>query len=400
MGSLLVVHGTGVRGKAFDDTVSVVKGKLHLARPNVDAVPCAWGDSCGAKLSDPPLCIPTASTRGDGLTVDDVEVELWAELYEDPLAELRDLAARRGGGYWDAAELLPIFRTAQPSVKLAEALMQLQMADSWHAARQQITNDPVLTQASTRAPESTFELRLALARAIIALLTAGAVTRCAPVPDDDLRDLLTQEMVSMFRPAGENDPSANSNTRGIAEFTKRIRGAVAYGAQWLTAGIIERKRLAEAAQIAPIAGDIILYQSPQGSPIRDFVATAIRNLSRPRYVLAHSLGSIAAVDVLIREPSMEVQHLITIGSPAALFFEMNALVTCPKDSSLPSHFPKWLNIYDPRDMFSFLAKPAFHNDERIRDERHESGQPLLAAHSAYWASDRAWKHIWNVIPAL
>src|ERR1019366_2814546 len=127
MGSLLVVHGTGVRGVAFEDTVRVVKAKLDLARPHIDTVKCAWGDTCGAKLSNPPKCIPVDSSRGDGQTADDLEIEEWAMLYEDPLAELRDLASRLGGGDWDAAELLTTFRAAEPNARLTEALAQLQM---------------------------------------------------------------------------------------------------------------------------------------------------------------------------------------------------------------------------------------------------------------------------------
>ena len=400
MGSLLVVHGTGVRGVAFEDTVRVVKAKLDLARPHIDTVKCAWGDTCGAKLSNPPKCIPVDSSRGDGQTADDLEIEEWAMLYEDPLAELRDLASRLGGGDWDAAELLTTFRAAEPNARLTEALAQLQMVEQWRDARGRMTHDPVLTQAAARAPGSTLELRGALARAIVAQLTAEAIDKCTPVPDDELRRLLVREMVSIFRPDGEIDSAADSDARGVGDFTRRIKNSLTYGAQWLTAGAIERKRLAEAAQIAPVAGDVILYQSPQGNAIRDFVAAAIGNLPKPRYVLAHSLGSVAAVDVLIQNPGLDVAHLITIGSPAALFFEMNALVACPADRPLPGHFPKWLNIYDPRDMLSYLARPAFHDDERILDRSHESGQPLLAAHSAYWASDRAWKYVWEVIPAL
>lgn len=126
--------------------------------------------------------------------------------------------------------------------------------------------------------------------------------------------------------------------------------------------------------------------------------TSTQSADGSAIVLAHSLGSVAAVDVLVQQAGLDLAQLITIGSPAALFHETNALVSLPRQDVLPAHFPQWLNIYDPRDLISYLAKPVFHEDRRVADHSHESGQPLIAAHSAYWASDVVWSMIGKVIP--
>ena len=401
MSSLVVIHGTGVRGSAYNALFHLVEEKLRMLRPDIVPVRCLWGRSSRPeKLPDVPLCLPRSSERSAaGLDADEVRLQFWAQLYNDPLAELRLLGARQDSGNWDTAELLDVFRRSKPTVALTRVLEQLSLQNTWAEVRGEITSSKECMDAVVRVSESTLDLRQALSRAIVASITAHALLTCGPDPDSEpIRDQMIAEMVTMFLPSGELEIQAGDRT--LTEVRSAFRESLWYGVQWLSAGYLERKRLAEAATMTPIPGDIILYQSPQGDAIRSFIAATIHSAPKPCNVLAHSLGSIAAIDVLVQAQDLDVAQLITIGSPIGLFYEINALVSLPRHGMLPAHFPQWLNIFDPRDLISYLAKPVFQDDPRVVDRSHESGQPLVAAHSAYWASDAVWNLIDKVIPQV
>ena len=76
------------------------------------------------------------------------------------------------------------------------------------------------------------------------------------------------------------------------------------------------------------------------------------------------------MDALILEPTLKIEVLITFGSQASFFLEINALVSLEKGQPLPQHFPQlWLNVGDPNVLLSFRTKPVFSADPRIRDEQ-------------------------------
>jgi pimeloyl-ACP methyl ester carboxylesterase len=115
-------------------------------------------------------------------------------------------------------------------------------------------------------------------------------------------------------------------------------------------------------------------------------------------LLAHSLGGIACVDLLAKHAHElpQVKGLITAGSQAPLLHEIGALYSLNANEQLPDHFPYWLNLYDPYDFLSYLAKPVFGRQEmpeKISDKRLESGQPFPQSHSAYWTNSDTWQEI-------
>jgi len=396
MGSLIVVHGTGVRQAAYDETFAVVEAKLHLARPGLAAVPCYWGD-LGANLPKDPLCLPRDIDRGVGAARSEVSVNDWAVLYESPYAELAMFPISSDGrGRSEIRELADQIRLAGPDPAFTASLQELGKLDAWRAARDVIVAHPDFLNVVQRAGADSTSFRATVARGIVAQLTKDALASGRLVPDDELRDTWVARSTELFRPPSE--PEAALGTRGLSEIRQGLTGMLGWGGQWLAAGFAERKRMAEAESIAPVVGDIVLYQSPRGDLIRQELVKALRNAAKPRYVLAHSLGSVAAVDTAVLHDDLEIEHLFTIGSPAPVFYELNALVSLTRDQPLPKHFPKWTNIYDPKDLISYIAHRTFHYDDRVADQRHESGQPLLAAHSAYWASHRSWAFLWNEIP--
>src|SRR4029079_14174247 len=131
-------------------------------------------------------------------------------------------------------------------------------------------------------------------------------------------------------------------------------------------------------------------------PIRDYIRAKIEAVPGDVYLLAHSLGGIACVDLLAQEPIDRVKGLVTAGSQAPYLHEIGALVSLePGTQDLPPHFPPWLNLYDPYDFLSYAAAPVFGRraGDRVRDHRFESGQPFPQSHSAYWTNPETWMAI-------
>ena len=97
MTTLLFVHGTGVRGAAYDASFAAIRAQAaHHLGSAVEVQPCQWGDHVGATIDDNALSVPGyevgRSTAGDGPSAAEQEVR-WRLLYEDPLYELRSYAA-------------------------------------------------------------------------------------------------------------------------------------------------------------------------------------------------------------------------------------------------------------------------------------------------------------------
>ncbi|MGW4894851.1 hypothetical protein ACWEQL_21665 [Kitasatospora sp. NPDC004240] len=84
---------------------------------------------------------------------------------------------------------------------------------------------------------------------------------------------------------------------------------------------------------------------------RDVVADAIR-LHRPRVVVAHSLGSVVTYEALHAFPELEVELLVTLGSPLGLPFVTRKLEPGPRAGRAPrpSGVGRWVNIADVGDL--------------------------------------------------
>ena len=85
---------------------------------------------------------------------------------------------------------------------------------------------------------------------------------------------------------------------------------------------------------------------------RDAVAAAIHT-HRPSVVLAHSLGSVVAYETLWHNPNLELDLLVTLGSPLALPHAVFPhLYPAPVDDlgARPPNVRRWVNIADPGDL--------------------------------------------------
>jgi pimeloyl-ACP methyl ester carboxylesterase len=187
----------------------------------------------------------------------------------------------------------------------------------------------------------------------------------------------------------------DEQSRGVISWAKdQLTG---FGLRFGT-NVIQRKRGALTDGAYPFAGDILLYQA-KGQKIRDFIRSQVEQVDSPVVLLAHSLGGIACVDLLIEQDLRDkVKQLITVGSQAPFLYEIDALQSLSFGESLPEHFPKWLNIYDLRDFLSYVGDREGLFPGRLKDVVVDNKQPFPEAHGAYWANTDTWRAITEVLP--
>ncbi|GLX19805.1 hypothetical protein [Streptomyces lavendulae] len=88
-------------------------------------------------------------------------------------------------------------------------------------------------------------------------------------------------------------------------------------------GVAQRVRAATARQLervtVAVLREVRAYQSRPGrrERVRERVAAVVR-AERPRVIVAHSLGSLVAYETLHAYPELEVDQLVTLGSPLRL----------------------------------------------------------------------------------
>lgn len=117
----------------------------------------------------------------------------------------------------------------------------------------------------------------------------------------------------------------------------------------------------------------------------------------PVLPVAISLGGIALVDLLAEWPDAPVEACVTVGTQAPLLYTFDALPALPYDEVDPPRLSvPWLNIYDSRDLLSFVAEPLFRRRDGLAsvvDLRIHSGKDFPASHSAYWDRPAVWDAI-------
>lgn len=399
MASLVFVHGTGGRQKAYAETLLQVERSLKAHHLDWKLVPCLWGDPLGAKLNAGGASIPAYSEAkgGQGLTPEEESIRFWKALYSDPFYEMRLLGLRPlqdevlVPGSMPPAKQLEVRVEALPnSADLKETLNRLGVALVFEEACEIVTGsdsrpyERLLETASSNLSED----YAAIARAIVSVSRILCKEReLYPwlLVDDQLRDeavdAIQQTLSAGEAPMGLTEWAADLFKGAALDFgtnqIRRRRGAILDGAY-------------------PFAGDILVYQA-KGQQIRQFIRDQVLNekVESPVVLLAHSLGGIACVDLLIEEDlTQKVSALITVGSQAPFFYEIGALQTCAYGDSLPEHFPKrWLNIYDLRDFLSYVGDGEGLFPGRIKDVAVDNNQPFPEAHGAYWANAETWQAI-------
>lgn len=389
--TILFVHGTGVRKAAFEATAARVKqGLKDIGRGDLQLRPCLWGDELGAKLHRGGLSIPDFEGEKPPTPADGQGLALWALLADDPMFELRELAAAPADALVPPAEaqrkqaFTAKLRGLGTDAALLARLSATASAAQWSAAVDAVAGDPALKAALAGASRIHTALRVACAHAVLASLSRALQDAGEPVPDATWRDEMIEQCIGQL----------GGRELGIKDWIQdRLVGL---GLNWATSKA-KREREALFSAAYPSAGDILLYQA-RGAAIRDFIARSVADCGTGTAIVAHSLGGIACVDTLIDRALPQVELLVTVGSQAPFLYEIGALSKLACDDELPAHFPRrWLNFYDPNDLLSYRAAPLFTGI--AEDRRVASGQPFPHAHSAYWSQPAFWQGLGAALAA-
>lgn len=395
MPTVIFVHGTGVRADSYAVTLKQISTSLLRRRPEVTTKPCLWGEHLGSRLHFGGESIPLADRTRDILGADpeDDDVMLWSALQDDPFLELRLLAVEAGttGASFHPTRLTPgqaldeSYRRVTASAALANIFSTFGLAKELNEARDAVLKSPTYTDLTRGA---SLEVELAwtvVIRAMVAQALLGAEQSDVPVAalyNVSIREALIAAIRQVVDEEYRSSP---------LDWTKRK--AIDFAAGRATVSLVQR-RTSLSAMVSPLAGDILLYQR-DGTAIRDFVRTIVERAEPPVVLLAHSLGGVVCLD-LLASTDLPVALLVTVGTPAPLFYELDALWALRPGEQLPGSFPTWLNIYDQRDLLANVASGLF--DSRVTDKRVDNGLPFHRCHGAYWYNDSVWDAIIGSCP--
>lgn len=405
MTTILFVHGTGVRS-GYREDLALVSERLGERLPDITVAACHWADQTLGLRTDLHLggasIPPGRFARGEELA-DDPWIALWGTLYGDPLYELRMLAVLPGDPdipvdpdviAYDLDALRNTLASFTPSSALDGLLATAGLTKQFAEACSDVAAAEPMEQLIAAAVQPTNLVRSAVARAVVAQALAHSqsyVMYSRAASDADLRDSVVDRL--------NMELSGVTPARGAADLLKQGTGWLVSqskkGGYWLmgqgTTWYLRRDSSVATHFAFPFSGDIMLYQR-NGGPIRDFVQSQIAACTPPVIILAHSLGGVICFDLLnLHDLSGQVSGLITAGSQAPLLFELDVLAGRRFGETLPKHFPRWLNLYDRRDLLSFVGEKVF--PDRITDREVDNRQPFPQAHSSYWSNQRLWDDI-------
>jgi hypothetical protein len=170
---------------------------------------------------------------------------------------------------------------------------------------------------------------------------------------------------------------------------------------WVSQKAIDAVRGNLHPMVATFIGDVVVYfheRGDAGNPgaiVKEVsqslqAAAAERTAADPLIAVGHSLGGVILYDLLTTWlTNLRVDLLVTVGSQVALFEEMkqyrlrNEAIPGAGGAKMPrpGNVKRWVNVYDPTDIFSFAVEGVF---DRVEDYKFSSETDLFAAHSAYF----------------
>lgn len=393
MGTVIFVHGTGVRHEAFDRSFKRASSRLRQVRPDLDCSPCFWGD-CVRSPTDLDLVLRLDDqgdrTAIDSPTVDREEPKDWGTIWEllllDPLVELNGEVLSRAvrapapadAGVYGARLHESLDR---PSESLVGFLVEHDLAGAYEGSVNSVLQSPVFRSFARRKFEPHLDSAL-LARAVTAQIIVDAARRDgwsnAPAAGT------TDELVRLLVVQIGGEPKGFGLTTAM-----RL-------AQLLGAGrALDRRRWTATQMASPVLGDIAQYLV-RGQRIRARIQASILGAIPPVTVLAHSLGGIAAFELLVETPSLPVACLATVGTQVSYLRAIDALPMLAADAPLRADFPIWFNFVDDRDWLAFAAEKTWPG--QVRDVRIESRAAFPASHSAYFDTDGFYALLAEVLP--
>jgi len=367
---ILFIHGTGVRTKALARSLRLMYSEAAEFLPGWKIEPCAWGDPFGAALHRQGVSVPHYKMSGNAAdSIAAKQRARWVLLADDPLIELRVAPREQVIGGAPGPRIWQRVLALRAHTQLAPMLAVPELAAAWAGFI-----DDVAADAQWQAVVNALAMSEAAASPLVARALVAAFRGW--LRDHELPALEAQE-----REAWANALQAPLGGPPAAVVDWLLGRLTAYG---------RNKRGSLTDMTSPAIGDILRYQA-RGETLRAFIGEEVKRTGA-KVLLAHSLGGIAAVDWLALEPRA-IDALVTVGSQAAYFYEIDALYSRVLGSGLPAHFPqRWLNLYDENDFLSYPAAGIFKG--RVEDKLVDNSEPFPEAHSAYFSNrEQVWPAI-------
>lgn len=202
-------------------------------------------------------------------------------------------------------------------------------------------------------------------------------------------------------PAAAGRP-AGTEENGVAAVDAAEESLLGSTLERLTLNLITDVAIRRRVPLTDAASDFsrsIIYYLRRGAEARTAVTHALRmaNQDAPVILFGHSLGGVAAVD-LVSDPGWKAEGvrldlLVTAGSQSPWLYLLGGLAHLAPDGAGTLPVP-WLNFWDERDLLSFCGERVFAGrGDRIIDQEVQSGEPFPGSHSAYFANPDVFRAI-------
>src|ERR1043166_6656861 len=269
-GSIVFVHGTGVRLRSFLNTYRTAASTAAACGLKQTFVPCPWGDPIGIEFEGRSLPDPPTPQQ---LKRQEEEFAQWNWLFDDPLFELSTLTIRdrshpeqeeRPDQQPEWELLWTHIRRYHPGDELRLLLERGNLGDLWPEAwSETVDRSDIPSKAFEASAHELPEACRALARSLVARLHTVASAHGRPGPSATLRNKLVDRLLTDW----------NQQVLGLSDF---FFGLVKRAG---TRFIRTRRNDFNEAAAFPI-GDVLLYQV-HGQAIRK-AAASLKSLRRVR----------------------------------------------------------------------------------------------------------------------
>ena len=389
MQTFLFIHGFNPQSKKVDRMASYIANNLQAVVPETEFVSCELGSEFGTKLEqDESAWIAKSPTKEGNISQPSYELVPWKFLLEEPLCELRILSAMTRNQLMVQAhtdinlviDYRSLLKELADSENLNSEFVAHDLADYFDDAVLDLTSSHDEIGTLAYSSENLERMQSALARCVVAKLTTLKYANELLCPTAEqcqsMVDILLKEF-SARSPALISNLSLSHNADPSGK----------HAIHWSETECHSAARLSFRPMV-----EIVHYQSRRHAALEK-VAKSIATLPDGLVILAHGLGSIAAVETLLKHNQLcaKVRRLYTIGSPVGCLYEGNALAGLEFGERLPTGFPDWTNIHDCSDV---LSSPIKHLLGRSpSDFQLASNQPFPQSHAAYWSSTDLYKLI-------